>query len=1307
MQNILLIFQSSPMLPKSLCSTKFALIFAAALVTVSVPFAVFGQQFSPNVDLSVQIQGPSGSSVNAGSTISYTYTANNSGPDSAMDVTVTGNIPNGLSYNSAQTSNDCVLNGQQIHCHTLSMQSNSTKQYTVSFDVTASPSFCNQTISNAVSISTSSTETNPTNNQSNTTYHTVHCAPVEADMEITKVASPTVLISGIVYYELTVKNKGPANATNIVVTDTVPTGLAFDSGNSDSSCFLQGNSVKCTANSLNNNSIKVFNIAFTISDQESCGEVILNRASVEADQNDPVSNNNTSNFVYTTILCEKADLSITKSGPSTVDAGGTILYTLTATNNGPAEGESITVSDPVPNGLTFNAAQSSSNCVLNSYDSVVHCNSFSLNALQSKTINIAFDVPENGFCSSTIYNSGTVSGQSTDLNPSNNQSNTVSTVVECEGEPELSISKTDGRTTVNAGESLTYEITVTNHSNIEATGVDILDTLPSNVVLMKIDGNLVSPTGTTVTWDNQTIPANQSKIYTITVGVDSNTPDQTVLTNTVQITNGPTAIDTTTVLNGNSEMGCIEIVKETFNTEGNLISPVAQFTFLLNGGAQTTVNNSNGEAMFLNVPAGLHTVTEIVPNNWEQLSVTPTNGEVVVSVGNNCSAVYFKNKQVIDVDPTFSISKTDNRTTAEIGDVLSYQISVTNTSNVTATGVTIEDTLPLELTLETTSGNANLNGQIITWTDLSFSTGETKIFTITASVKSNINDGVVILNQARVVDGPSTTDTTTVVSEGEADLSISKTDNRSTVENGETLNYIITITNNSSIDANSVEIKDTLPNDTTYVSSSNGGSANGHIITWDQVSISANSSVQLSVNASVNSNTSNGTILLNTVQIVGGNSATDSPTVTSNTTNDVTIDITDQTDPVRPSDVFCYSIRVTNLNSNPVVDATVTQTLDSQTSYTSSTDGGSHSSGLITWDNVDISGTGTKTLNSCVRVDSNADDDDILNSNAYILSKSDSETTRVDDDDDDEGECRIVSIEDDPDPVEPGEIFEYTIKIRNESNDDEEYTITAFLDSDTTYLSSSHGGDDVSRREIEWDDFDIDSDDTETVRITVRMDNDIEEDETVRIRVTCEDDNETETTRVEGGGTSDGDAHLRVDKSANRDEAKPGDTVFYTITVRNDSDEAARNVTVSDRFTAGSISIEDNGNGSSVGNGINWRIPILNVNDSRTFTYKVKVGRDMKHGQLIINTVRVSSSDLDRDATDTEEVRVITDLPQTGISGFFSSWKKANSFLKPSSHRITTPVAQSGTNGAAGISLTSLMSIGLLIGGIAGKKIFL
>src|SRR6185295_5281689 len=130
--------------------------------------------------------------------------------------------------------------------------------------------------------------------------------------------------------------------------------------------------------------------------------------------------------------------------------------------------------------------------------------------------------------------------------------------------------------------------------------------------------------------------------------------------------------------------GCIQVLKETFNQDGNKITPVAQFTFTLDGGP-TVHNDANGNAIFNNVTPGTHQVVEASAGpTWNLLSVTPASGNVNVQSGPICSAVVFKNKQVITTNPnppTCVLSANPNSLSAPGTSTLSW--STTNATSAT------------------------------------------------------------------------------------------------------------------------------------------------------------------------------------------------------------------------------------------------------------------------------------------------------------------------------------------------------------------------------------------------------------------------------------------------------------------------------------------------------------------------------------------------------------------------------------------------------------------------------------------------
>ncbi|MBI2675708.1 MAG: lamin tail domain-containing protein [Candidatus Aenigmarchaeota archaeon] len=103
-------------------------------------------------------------------------------------------------------------------------------------------------------------------------------------------------------------------------------------------------------------------------------------------------------------------------------------------------------------------------------------------------------------------------------------------------------------------------------------------------------------------------------------------------------------LDACGCLNIPKPFGCIEVKKEAFNPQNHEIRPVPQFGFKLDGN-QTKYNDGSGAAKFSDVPIGWHTVSEILPEGWDLIQKTPSDGRVLVEPGSICSAVLFKDKQ--------------------------------------------------------------------------------------------------------------------------------------------------------------------------------------------------------------------------------------------------------------------------------------------------------------------------------------------------------------------------------------------------------------------------------------------------------------------------------------------------------------------------------------------------------------------------------------------------------------------------------------------------------------------------------------
>lgn len=122
----------------------------------------------------------------------------------------------------------------------------------------------------------------------------------------------------------------------------------------------------------------------------------------------------------------QSDLRVQKSGDTEAESGSTVSYTLTGTNDGPADVTGITISDAIPSGFTFRSADSSADCSVNG--SNVECGTFNLTNGASTGRTIVFDV-NTGTCDVQRTNTATISGSTIiDPTPSNNTASLVTDI---------------------------------------------------------------------------------------------------------------------------------------------------------------------------------------------------------------------------------------------------------------------------------------------------------------------------------------------------------------------------------------------------------------------------------------------------------------------------------------------------------------------------------------------------------------------------------------------------------------------------------------------------------------------------------------------------------------------------------------------------------------------------------------------------------------------------------------------------------------------------------------------------------------
>ena len=178
--------------------------------------------YIPEADI-VVTKTTSNSTPNVGQMFNYTVTAVNNGPDTATGVKVTDHIPSGLTFNGwivRRGTYDMTTGIWNIG--TLLNGTNAVLELFVTPTAAAS----GHTIINTAT-KTAQYEYDPTMPD---TANASISVPIAAEVNLTKTTSNTTPNVGQMFnYTVTATNNGPFNATGVIVTDHIPSGLTFNS----------------------------------------------------------------------------------------------------------------------------------------------------------------------------------------------------------------------------------------------------------------------------------------------------------------------------------------------------------------------------------------------------------------------------------------------------------------------------------------------------------------------------------------------------------------------------------------------------------------------------------------------------------------------------------------------------------------------------------------------------------------------------------------------------------------------------------------------------------------------------------------------------------------------------------------------------------------------------------------------------------------------------------------------------------------------------------------------------------------------
>lgn len=416
----------------------------------------------------------------AGQQEQYTFTVTNAGPSAdSPTYTITDTLPAGLTFVSASGEATCTSpNGTDITCIGGGIAANAPAQ-TTTITVNVAPN-ATGTLNNSATVTTPAGTTDP--NPSNNTDNTSVVIEPNTDLTVMKTHTGDFTAGEDETYTITTTNNGPSDVPGYGIYDVLDPNLTFQSSTPANACTVSGQSpqggeiITCIGGALTGNGAQdVIGITVQVEPTATPGSTISNTAAVDTvnGYNDPNPDNNTSTIDNTVVA--SADITLTKShtGDFTVGAQGT--FTIDVTNNGPSDASTVTVTDVLPNGLSYVGA-TSTDAVCDNAGQTVTC---TIDPVLSagQTVSIALTVSVDPDVTAGSFDN-TASAASATPDPNTNNNSDTDTVTIDPAEADLTATKT-AQGSLTAGAPVTYRFEITNNGPDNAGVVRIEDDLPS------------------------------------------------------------------------------------------------------------------------------------------------------------------------------------------------------------------------------------------------------------------------------------------------------------------------------------------------------------------------------------------------------------------------------------------------------------------------------------------------------------------------------------------------------------------------------------------------------------------------------------------------------------------------------------------------------------------------------------------------------------------------------------------------------------------------------------------------------------